>query len=150
MKLTPQEVKIQERLKPGVVTLDGFLGKDKRHYNEIIAEDLEVLKGLAKTKEEIADRLDYLTKKALPYDEDGVVIDEIYDLQYVTARGRIISPFMDRTFWPKGIITLKNLQNGVEIRWTPLSIHLIRRYGFFQGKGATFRTEPSDLIKAIF
>ena len=141
---------IQERLKPGVISLDGFLGKDKRHYNEIIAEDLEKLKSLNITKEEIADRMQYFTDLALMNNDEEAVIDEIYKVQYRTERGKIVSPFMDKGLIAKGSITLHNIQNELQVCWTPLNISMIRNHGFFEGKGATHRLEPEILVNAIF
>jgi|SRR5690554_1309376 len=150
MKQTPEEKKIQERLQPGVITLDGFLGKDKRHYHEIITEDLEKLKKLNITREEIADRLQYFTDLALMNNDEEEIIDYIYRVRYITERGKIVSPFMDKGLIAKGQITLENITNGFKICWTPLNISMIRNHGFFEGKGASHRLEPETLIKAIF
>ncbi len=150
MKQTPEEKNIQERLQPGVVTLEGFLGKDKRHYHEIITEDLEKLKHLNITREEIADRMQYFTDKALLNNDEEAVIDEFYIVRYVTERGKIVSPFMDRGLIAKGQVTLKNKQNNLQVCWTPLNISMIRNHGFFEGKGAKHRLEPDILVKAIF
>ena len=150
MKQTPKEITIQERLKPGVVSLDGFLGNDNRHYHEIIAEDLEKLKALNITKEEIADRLQYFTDLALMNNDEEAIIDDIYQVHYLTERGKMASPFMDRGLVAKGSITLANTLNNLKVCWTPLNISMIRNHGFFEGKGATHRLEPETLVKAIF
>ncbi|HPX97077.1 MAG TPA: hypothetical protein PLO74_02920, partial [Thermotogota bacterium] len=39
MKMTPEMVRAQERMAPGVITAQGFLGNDPRNVAEIIAED---------------------------------------------------------------------------------------------------------------
>ncbi len=150
MKQTPEEAKIQERLKPGVVTLDGFLGRDNRHYHDIVSEDLEIVKSYDKTKEELADKMQELTDRAFEYADDEVTLDEIYRVRYQTERGKIVSPFMDKGLHAKGVITLHNLNNGLKVAWTPLHIDMIRRHGFFEGKGAKHRIDPSKLIKALF
>ena len=150
MKQTPKEIQIQERLKPGIVTLEGFLGKDKRHYQEIIAEDQEKLKELQITKELIADRMQYFTDIALMNNDEEAIIDDIYNVQYLTERGKIVSPFMDKGLIAKGRITLHNKTNDLKVCWTPLNISMIRNHGFFEGKGAKHRLEPEILVKAIF
>ncbi|MBW6515055.1 MAG: hypothetical protein K0B81_00385 [Candidatus Cloacimonetes bacterium] len=150
MKQTPNEKTIQERLKPGVITLDGFLGEDNRHYHDIINEDMEKLKSLNITKEDIADRMQYFTDLALMNNDEEAVIDDIYKVHYLTERGKIVSPFMDRGLIAKGSITLHNMQNDLKVCWTPLNISMIRNHGFFEGKGATHRLEPEILVKAIF
>jgi hypothetical protein len=150
MKQTPEEVLIQERLKPGAVTLDGFLGNDNRHYHDIIAEDLDKIKELGITKEEIANRLDYFTDKALMNYDEEATIDGKYRVRYQTERGKLISPFKDKGLIPKGVITLLNTENSQQICWTPLNISMIRNHGFFEGKGAKHRLEPEMLFKALF
>ena len=150
MKQTPQELKVQERLKPGVVTIDGFLGNDKRHYHDIIQEDLEIIKSFDKTKEEIADRMQDFTDRAFDYSDDEVLLDNHFRVRYQTERGKIVSPFMDKGLLPKGVVTIHNLNNGLIISWTPLHIDMIKKHGFFEGKGAKHRIEPDRLIKCIF
>jgi hypothetical protein len=39
MKQTPEYDKIQQQMKKGVITLDGFLGDDTRNLVDIIASD---------------------------------------------------------------------------------------------------------------
>ncbi len=150
MKQTPKEEMIQERLKPGVVTLEGFLGQDKRHYHEIISEDLDRLKSLGKSHGDIAERIQYFTDQAFEFADEAGIVDDHYEIQYQTERGKLISPFMDNVFVPKGFVRLTNLKNGVTVEWTPLNIYMIKQYGFFEGKGSTHRVEPDKLIKAIF
>ncbi len=150
MKQTPTEKLIQERLKAGVVTLDGFLGNDKRHYHDIIAEDHITLLNLGKTKEEIADRMQELTDIAFQFGDEEGVVEGNFKIQYQTERGKLVSPFMDRKLYRKGIIRLTNLTNDISVAWTPLNIDMIRNYGFFEGKGAKHRIEPELLVKAIF
>lgn len=150
MKQTPQETKIQERLEPGIITLEGFIGNDTRHYHEIIREDLAVLEELEITSAEIAERMSYFTEKAfLSYDE-SITIDDKYLVEYNTIRGRIICPFPHPGTFPKGEIVFKNLKNGIVLRWTPLNIHMIEAHNFFEGKGSPHRLEPITLKKALF
>lgn len=150
MKQTPKEEMIQQRLKPGIVTLSGFLGSDNRHYHDIIIEDIDKLKSLGKSKEEVAERMQYITDKAFEYADEKGIVDGIYDVRYQTERGKIMSPFMDNHFSPKGIIYLTNTINNISVKWTPLNIYMIKQYGFFEGRGAIHRTEPEKLVKAIF
>lgn len=150
MKQTPREEMIQEKLKPGVVTLDGFLGSDNRHYHEIVSKDLDKLKKIGKSNAELADRLQYFTDKAFEFADETGIIDGHYEVKFQTERGKLMSPFMDNIFVPKGFIRLTNLKNGATVEWTPLNIHLIRRYGFFEGKGSEHRVEPDILVKALY
>lgn len=150
MKQTPQEKKIQDRMKPGILTLDGFLGNDTRHLNDIIATDRETLDKLKITQEEIADRMDYFTQKAFENYDGAIIIDDKFEIEYRSVRGRVICPFPEPGSYLKGFIKLINLKNGITLTWTPLTIHMIKKHGFFEGKGSANRLEPGVLAKALF
>jgi hypothetical protein len=36
-----------------------------------------------------------------------------------------------------------------EIDYTPISIHLIREHGFYQGKGSLYRLDPEEVAKFL-
>ena len=57
MKMTVQMKKIQEQLRPGVITRDGFLGKDRRNLVDILEEDEAKVKRMKLTHRQIADRM---------------------------------------------------------------------------------------------
>lgn len=150
MKETPQEKKIRQNLQESGISPEGFLGDDKRHVHEIVATDLAVLERLGKTKEEIADRMQYFTQKAFSHYDGNIIIDQIYEIEYNTVRGKIPCPFDHPGLFRKGEITLKNLKKNLEISWTPLNIHMIRAHGFFEGKKAKHRLEPKNLVEILF
>lgn len=150
MKLTPKEMEIQKRLEPGVITLDGFLGHDTRHYHEIIEEDKAMIEKLGTTCQEIADKMQCFTDMAFECYDSALIVDDEYSVEYVSERGKIISPFPEKGTFPKGEIFFKNLKNQIEVKWTPLNIHLIGKYCFFEGKGSKHRIEPIKVYAAIF
>jgi hypothetical protein len=47
-------------------------------------------------------------------------------------------------------VTAKNLRTGKTIRWSLLGIHMIEEHGFFEGRGATFRLDPKELVNVVF
>ena len=61
MKQTPLELRITKKMQPGVITLNGFLGNDDRHFHEIIADDEKTLEKLGYTAEQVAERMQYFT-----------------------------------------------------------------------------------------
>lgn len=150
MKQTPLEIEIQKRLEPGVVTLDGFLGNDPRHYHEIIEEDKAILEKLGLNCEQIAEKMQYFTDQAFECYDSSLIIEDKYSVEYISERGKIISPFQEKGLFPKGLIIFKNLKNNIEIRWTPLNIHLIRKHCFFEGKGSKHRIDPIKLFSAFY
>lgn len=59
MKQTPIYDEIQKQMAPGVITLDGFLGPDKRKLVDIIATDEKLVHYANTTVEAIAERMQY-------------------------------------------------------------------------------------------
>lgn len=150
MKDTPQEARVKARMMPGKVTLNGFIGKDKRSLNDIIEADAQVLQKLGFTTAQIAERLQYFTDASYNSFESKVMVDDIYEVETEVTRGKLPCPYSHNGMYRKSITTLVNITNGVKIRWTSLNIHLIKEHGFFEGKGSTFRLNPEDVIKAVF
>lgn len=150
MKLTPDEKNIMDRMQAGILSMEGFLGDDKRHIHEIIEDDNEVLLQLHKTPEEIAERMQYFTDNSKEAYETPLLIDKKYLVQQDIWRGRVICPFNHRGTYPKATVYLTNTQNNISIVWTPLNIHFIKEHTFFEGKGSKYRLNPDLLIKALF
>lgn len=150
MKDTPQETRARARMMPGKVTLNGFLGKDKRTLCDIISADTKVLEELGHSAAEIAERLQYFTDESYNSFESKIIIDDIYEVETEVTRGKLPCPYSHNGMYRKSITTLLNTTNNVKIRWTSLNIHLIKEHCFFEGKGSTFRMNPEDVIKAIF
>ncbi len=150
MKETPKDKKIHKNLMPGQMSIEGFLGKDKRNFNEIISSDKAVLDRLGLTSQMIADKLQYFTDAAFESYDGSILIDEKFEVNYNSFRGKLICPFEHSGVYRKGLVILKNLENQIEISWTPLNIHMIREHCFFEGKGSIHRLEPTLLKEAIF
>ena len=150
MKETPLEKKIHNNMKAAVMSINGFLGKDNRHFHEIVEKDCAILEKLGKTGEEIAQRMQYFTDKAFDNYMGASLIDEIYEVNYSTVRGKMQCPFAHRGLFRKGSVTLENKQNGIKLCWTPLNIHMIREHNFFEGEGSEHRLNPEDLVKGLF
>ena len=150
MKETPQDKKIMKNLLPGQMSIDGFMGEDKRHFNQIICSDRIKLDKANLTTKMVADRLQYFTDAAFESYDGSVIIDEKYEVEYESFRGKLICPFSHPGVYRKGLIKLRNLDNGLEIKWTPLNIHMIREHCFFEGSGSLHRLEPIVLKETIF
>jgi hypothetical protein len=149
MKRTTKEEQIQHRMEPGVISSDGFLGDDLRHYTDIIREDEITLERLGYTPDQVADRMQELTAEAYKSPDGPTDFGKLI-LDYFSYRGKVICPFTDPGVFSKAVIWVTNTENKIQIRWTPLHIHLIRHHHFFEGKGASFRIEPELLIKCLF
>jgi hypothetical protein len=66
------------------------------------------------------------------------------------ALGRIPSPYPNDGTFQKGEALIEDASAGRSSLITPLAIHLIEKYGFFQGKESKYRIDPEtamDLLK---
>ncbi|MBP7562456.1 MAG: hypothetical protein KA886_01610 [Candidatus Cloacimonetes bacterium] len=150
MKLSPEEKSIMDKMQAGILSTDGFLGNDQRHLHEIIEEDAEKLLHFNYSLEQIAERMRYFTEMSREAYDLPVVIEGKYAVQQDIWRGRVVCPYNHKGSYVKADIRLKNLENQIEVRWTPLNIHFIEVHGFFEGIGSKYRLNPETLIKAIF
>ena len=150
MKDTPQEARIRAKMKAGVITLNGFLGKDNRPLNEIIAQDENELNALGYTPEHLAERMQQLTDASFNSFEGMIIIDDVLEVETEVTRGKLPCPGMHSGMYRKTITTIRNTSNNASVKWTSLNIHLIREHHFFEGRGSGFRLEPAELVKALF
>ena len=144
MKITPEEQAIAGNFQPGVLSKDGFLGKDTRHVHDIVHDDMMALSEMGVTRDDLADRLQYFIDLGKTGLEEPVPQD-CYVIQIRWDRGRIVCPFAH----PGGVYplihaTLTNTKTGKTMCYSQLSVHLIRKHGFFGGIGSVFRINPAD------
>lgn len=150
MKLSPQEAKIIAKMQPGVITLNGFLGDDERHLHEIIMQDSLLLEKLGITAEEVANRMQYFTDQSFDVFPETVLVDGHFLVETDVVRGKLPCPFSHPGVYRKALTYLENQNNGLKVRWTSLSIHMIQKHGFFEGLGSAFRLDPAVLYRALF
>jgi len=148
MKANPGERSIRERMAPGVLSQDGFLGTDGRSLQEIVAADRAELERAGVTPDEVADVIDGLHAAAdrgletpCPACDGRVSVEEI------EVMGRIPCPFGCGYRAHKAVLRVHVAGRVFEL--TPLHAHLIREHGFFQGRGAAFRLESADAIALV-
>ena len=129
MKQTPDDAKVLARMAPGVLCREGFLGDDRRPLSEIIDTDNATVDRLGITHERIADRLDEVLELARGAFGGPVRIGDDLLAVWREAMGRIPSPWPGAGVFAKGEVELTVAATGATIRFTPLSIHLIRTRG---------------------
>jgi hypothetical protein len=149
MKQTEQMKEIQEKMKPGVITLDGFLGTDGRNLIDILEDDDAEVKRLDLTHERIAARMQELRDAGKEGLGDLISVAPHYEISVDIARGKLPCPFGHRGLIRKTIIQLRNLEIDREIVFTDMNIHMIAEHGFYQGKGSPFRLEINDLVTIL-
>lgn len=149
MKQTPQMKKIQENMRPGVLTLHGFLGTDKRDLVEILEEDTAEVRRLGTTHRAIADRMKYLRDQGMRGLGEFIDVEPHFEVRVDSVRGGIPSPFGDAGLIRKTNTTVRNKALGREIVYTDVNIHLIGEHGFYEGRGSLFRMEPGELVEVL-
>ncbi len=149
MKQTERMNRVQERMKPGVITRDGFLGTDGRNLIDILVEDDAEVRRLGLTHELIAARMRELRDAGVEGLGDPVTVAGRFEVSVDIARGKLPCPFGHRGLVRKTMIRVKNIGKNLELTYTDMSIHMIAEHGFYQGKGSPFRLEPADAADVL-
>jgi hypothetical protein len=101
------------------------------------------------TKEKLAAALREIYVKAERALGNPLPLLEKVTVVHVEARGRIPSPFSGDGTFQKGQAKIMDAATGEALLITPLSIHLIEKHGFFQGKGSKYRIEPEAAARVM-
>ena len=159
MKMSPEYVKAQANMQPGVITSDGFLGNDTRPIVDIIADDENIMRRLGLDIDEVVAQMRHLLdegRKGLgepvtvgePGTADGKWIVQVFE-----ARGFLASPFEDgiyRKINAQVAVAAGGHASDVKILYSELSLHLIEKYHFLQGRGSSFRLEPQAIKDVLY
>lgn len=149
MKQTVQMERIQEKMRPGVITRDGFLGSDRRKLIDILIEDDEAVKRMDLTHQRIVGRMIELRDAGMRGLGEFVEVPPHYEVRVDSVRGKLPCPFGDPGIFPKTNIMIRNTRLGRELTYTDLHIHLIGSHGFYEGTGSPFRLEPAELAEVL-
>ena len=153
MKMSPEYTKAQANMRPGVITSDGFLGEDRRPIVEIISDDEAEMGRDGMEFDETVARMRRLMEEGRKGLGEPVTVDGKWMVQVFEARGFLASPFEDGIFRKiNAQVTLlrDGKPTGGSILYSDLSLHLIDKYHFFQGKGASFRVSPAAIKEILF
>jgi hypothetical protein len=142
MKSPGKATELGKLLGPSVFSAEGFLGSDKRSPEDIIRDDAATLARLGIDKSKLVDALRSACEAAerglsTPVRLGGGVFAISRDW-----RGRTPSPFPGEGTFAKGDTVFTDDKTGETFSVSPLSLHLIDRHGFFQGRGSPYRVEP--------
>ena len=149
MKQSPLLQQIQEQMKPGVITLDGFLGKDTRNLIDIIIEDDGTVRRLGRTHRAIAQRMQYFRDAGYEGLGEFITVDGHFEVRVDSVRGKLPSPFGGPQLYRKVNTVVRNLKLNREVFYTDLHIHFVRDHGFYEGKGSPYRLEPVELMEVL-
>ena len=152
MKKSPEYTKAQANMQPGEITSDGFLGDDDRPLVDIIAADESAMAAEGASFDEAAKKMHYLMNEGRKGLEEPVTVDDKWIVRVSEARGFLASPFEDGIFRKVNAqVELAPGGKGTgEILWfSELSIHLMEKHHFLQGRGSPFRLDPTKIKKVL-
>jgi hypothetical protein len=149
MKQTVQMSEIQERMKPGVITRDGFLGKDRRNLIDILQDDDAEVKRRNLTHKQIAERMVQLREAGKRGLGEFISVPPHFEVRVDSVRGKLPCPFKHPGLIRKTNISVKNLKTNREITYTDMHIHMIGEHGFYEGRGSNFRLEIKDILETL-
>jgi hypothetical protein len=147
VKQTPELDRVQEKMKPGVLTLKGFLGYDDRKLADILKSDRELVNELNISVDELCNKLQDLADRGADLMEREVEVDG-FMIKVRDDRGKIPSPWGDGLF-EKGDVELRDPESDVKLKWNKLTLRLIKVHGFFGGKGSEYRIDPAIAKKLL-
>lgn len=157
MKQHPQLRQILDRMMPGVLSRDGFLGTDPRAIEDILDADRAAIAALGITPGELAAALRRIFERATQALGTPARLGARLVAVHREAMGRIPCPFgsvQGRPFggcgvFPKGEVELRDTATGESVPLTALGIHMVGAHGFCQGRGSRYRLDPAVLARLL-
>lgn len=148
MKQGPDMDAVQEQMRPGRITLEGFLGDDQRKLVEVLNENAAMLSSAGVGARELAARMADLRDLGRP--GLGTPVEAPGGLQVLveTDRGKLPCPFGDPGLHRKTITLVRNAR-GEEVSYTDLGIHMLEAHGFLQGLGSPYRIDPVTFARVL-
>ncbi|WP_045221072.1 hypothetical protein [Desulfonatronum thioautotrophicum] len=145
----PLEAEMYDHLGPSRFSAQGFLGKDTREFEEILADDAQTLQGLGVSKDRLLKALRDVYDQALQAGGEPVAIRAGVVAECLECRGRVPSPFPGEGTFPKHQVRVFREDEEQSFAITPLALHLIDRHDFFQGIGSPFRIDPAQAVALL-
>ncbi len=147
---------LEKDMRPGASSTAGFLGKDEKLLDVLAADNEYVVEKLGLTHQELARHLHAMgaaywavSKKGGPLVKGGhefLYHGRKYRVVLIATAGFQPSPFNDGT--KSGVnARVENLNTGKKLGYGMLVPFMIERYGFYEGKGTSYRVEPKDVVE---
>jgi hypothetical protein len=149
MKRSLFEKELMTSLGPSLFSGSGFMGRDTRSLEEIVAEDLAFLKRKGVAKERLLAALEEAYDKAKSAFGATVEIRPGVTAVFHESMGRVPSPFPGEGVFEKGEAVVTEHKTGARLIITQLSLHLVEKHGFFQGAGSRYRIDPDRAIDML-
>jgi hypothetical protein len=140
---------LEKAMRPGGLSKAGFLGKDERLLDVMADDNDHVLGKLKLTHQEMARHLHVLG--AIGRKEQGKEVayrGVRFRVEVTAYRGYQHSPFRDGTKTNEDA-KVTNLDNGKTLTYSLLVPLMIERYGFYEGKGTSYRVDPARVVEVL-
>jgi hypothetical protein len=150
MKMTDDLKKAEAQMQAGAITVEGFLGYDKRNLAEIIQHDEEEMRSLNLDWDAVAAKLRELLKKGSDGLGEPITVDKTWLVRVDETRGTLPSPWVGDGIFHKVNVEVRRVNKdgkpeGKLLLFNDLSLHLFEKHHFLQGRGSHFRMEPADI-----
>jgi hypothetical protein len=145
---------LEKKMRPGASSREGFLGKDEKLLDVMAADNDAVLGELKLTHQELAKHLHAMGaigKWQEANKQAGAVFlynGVKFKVALVVTRGFQPSPFGDGTKSGSNV-TVTNLGSGKVLKYGLLVPFMIERYGFYEGKGTSYRLDPKQAVEVF-
>jgi hypothetical protein len=143
---------LEKDMRPGALSRLGFLGKDESLL-EILAEDNRFVvetKGLS--HRELAHHLHIVGALAIKNAQkdpfEFLYHGKRFKVTGQCFRGTIDSPFEDGTK-TNCAANVWNVATGKTVGFSLLVPYMVERYGFYEGKGTTYRVDPRAILEVF-
>ena len=136
-------------MRPGVLTKDGYLGRDGRPLAYILDADAETVKRLGVTHGDLAAKMAHLTQTGRRGLGTPVLVDDRLEVSVDEWRGVAVCPWEHKGAYRIGIVTVRNTATGEEIDWTEIQVHLVGEHGFYNGVDSSYRIDPAAMARVL-
>jgi hypothetical protein len=140
---------LESEMRPGQSSTKGFLGKDEKLLDGLMADNKYVVEEQKRTHQELARHLKVLA--AIGGKQPGVEFlyhGQRFQVTLRSYRGYQDSPFHDDTK-SNSDATVKNVTNGKTLEYSLLVPEMIERYGFYEGHGTPYRVDPKQILVVL-
>jgi len=140
---------LEKDMHPGALSRLGFLGKDESLL-AILAEDNRfVVETKALTHQDLARHLHIAGALAIKHAQkdpfEFLYHGKRFKVTGQTFKGTVDSPFNDGTK-TNCAANVWNVATGKTIAFSLLVPYMVERYGFYEGKGTTYRVDPRAIL----
>ena len=147
-------VDLEKAMRPGAASMAGFLGKDEKLLEVIAADNKYVVDELGSTHQDLAKHLHAMGAvwlwqlKYKQLESEFLYRGRKFKVKGVSTFGFQDSPFSDGTKSGSNV-TVHNLSNGKNLEYALLVPYMVERYGFYEGKGTSYRVDPRKVVEVF-